>query len=136
MQSKKTITYLDMGHQFEVRTVKKISTAGRQLVLILVKPVLRVVLDQSGIVLNGELVPHPLSRADVESLTRLITNRVETETEFSLRAPIHDALLIQNLQDTRAGLVYKIQNILIIGVIDELPEDPLAFVLCSWVSVD
>ena len=97
---KKVISYLDMSHQFEVRTNQKLRTSCRQLVLILVKPVLRVVLDQSGIVLNGELVPHPLSRADVESLTCLITNRVETETEFSLRTPIHDALLIQNLQNT------------------------------------
>ncbi len=136
MRSKKTITYLDTTHQFEVRTIQQLGTSCRQLVLILVKPVLRVVLDQSGIVLNGELVPHPLSRTGVESLTRLITNRVQTETEFPLRAPIHDALFIQNLQDTRAGLVDKIQHILIIGIIDELPKDPLALILCSCVNVD
>ncbi len=73
-----------MAYQLEVGTFQKFSASCWQLILIFVEPVLRIVFDQPGVVLDTELVPHLLGGTNMESLTRFIADRVETETEFPL----------------------------------------------------
>ena len=60
-------THLNMGQQIELGTLQQLRAARGQLVLVLLQPILRRILDGTRVMLYAELVIHPLGARGVES---------------------------------------------------------------------
>lgn len=64
----------------------------------------------------------------METITDLVTERIETHTEFLVTTPVDHTLFIQDLKDTSSRFINEVQHILVIWEGDELPKDSLAFI--------
>lgn len=79
--------------------------------------------------LNAELVVHPLGAGGVESRV-LVALRVQVPREFLIVRLWNDALLVKEREYARVLAIDEVEDVLIVGEGDELPQDALAFVLC------
>mmetsp|Transcript_10299 Transcript_10299/g.25211 ORF Transcript_10299/g.25211 Transcript_10299/m.25211 type:complete len:288 (-) Transcript_10299:871-1734(-) len=119
---------LNMTQQLKVRTLQQLRAGSRQLVLVLLQPIFRRIFHEPGVVLHCELVPYPLGGTGVKPWARVIADRVKAQAELLVRSPIHNALFVQNLKYACAGLINKIEHVLVVWKWNELPQYTLAFV--------
>ena len=117
-------THLNLGHQTEVASLQQGGAAHRQLVVVLLEPVLRGVLHHPGIVLDAEQEVGLLRRRGAEPLV-LAAPAVEITRHLPVRRAGHDALLVQQRQDAGVPAVDEVEDILVVRKGDPLPPDAL-----------
>mmetsp|Transcript_49856 Transcript_49856/g.106023 ORF Transcript_49856/g.106023 Transcript_49856/m.106023 type:complete len:479 (-) Transcript_49856:2004-3440(-) len=120
--------FLNPRQQIKLRPPDQVGTARRELVLVLLEPVVRRVLHRTGIVLDAELVINPLGRRGPEPSVRVALG-VEVPRELVVVGSRNDALLVQQRQDACVLPVDEVEHVLVVREGDELPQYALSLVL-------
>mmetsp|Transcript_31764 Transcript_31764/g.93230 ORF Transcript_31764/g.93230 Transcript_31764/m.93230 type:complete len:241 (-) Transcript_31764:1011-1733(-) len=122
--------------------LQKVVLAARQqfidflgrFILILLEEIQRIVLHRSGIVMDVEHTPGLLTivgrkcrSSDSSALAAVLV--VQRIGKGLIIVEGLDALLVENAQNASVALINKVQNVLIVRELDELPRDALPLVL-------
>mmetsp|Transcript_24017 Transcript_24017/g.69012 ORF Transcript_24017/g.69012 Transcript_24017/m.69012 type:complete len:722 (-) Transcript_24017:1240-3405(-) len=111
----------------ELGRLEKFSRRSGELVLVLLQPTIGGVLDRAGIVLNGELVLHPLLGRCRETIM-LVAAGIQVPRKLLIGRLGNDALLVKQGKDARMLHIDQIQNVLVVREGNELPQNALLFV--------
>lgn len=121
-------THLDLRQQIELGTLQQRGATRGQLVLVLLEPILRRVLHRTCVMLDAELVIHPLGARCAKSRV-LVALCVQVPRELVIIRFRHDALLVEEREYTGVLAIDEVEDVLIVGEGDEFPQDALPLVL-------